>query len=271
MADQAPAKESASARLRRRHAARIASRTCTRCGKASPETGLKVCGSCGEKRRAADKARRGRARARGVPYAGRDPVKCRRANRAGDRRRQRARREAGLCTDCGRNPPEEGRSVCEPCRKAQRAAERARYAARRAAGVCVRCAEPAIGGTSRCARHAALEAERVSPERKSAIRKKRYARRRARRRCVDCGAFAGSAARCAPCAYRSNTRAPAWHAAQVGPPFYTVIELATGEDHGTYDTEAEAAACLAFLGLGIDQVEILSNRPLMAPSLTGVP
>ena len=177
----------------------------------------------------------------------------------------------GLCTDCGRNPPEEGRSVCEPCREAQRAAERARYAARRAAGACVRCAEPAIGGTSRCARHAALEAERVSPERRSAVRKKRYARRRARGVCVDCGVYAAGAARCAPCAYRSNTRAPAWHATQVGPPFYTVIEAESGIDHGTYDTEAEAAVCLAFLGLRFDQVEILSNRPLMAPSLTGVP
>ena len=54
-------------------------------------------------------------------------------------------------------------------------------------GVCVRCGEPAAGGLSRCARHAALEAERVSPERRSAASKKRYARRRARRRCVDCG------------------------------------------------------------------------------------
>ena len=62
-----------------------------------------------------------------------------------------------------------------------------------------------------------------------------------------------------------------WHAVAVGPPFYTVIELETGTDHGTYDTEAETAACLAFLGLRIDQVEILSNVPLLAPSLTGVP
>ena len=269
MAHQAPAKESANARLRLRHAARIASGICTRCAKAPPEPGLKLCGSCGEKRRAADKARR--ARARGKPYAGRDPVKCRRADRAGDRRRRRARREAGLCTDCGRNPPAENRSVCETCRLAMRARERARYAARKAAGVCVRCAEPAVGGSSRCARHAALDAERVSPERKSAANRKRYARRRARGVCVDCRVYAAGAARCPACAYRSNARAPAWHAAQVGPPFYTVIEVETGEDHGTYDTEAETAACLAFLGLRIDQVEILSNMPLMALSLTGVP
>ena len=123
----------------------------------------------------------------------------------------------------------------------------------------------------RCARHAVLEAERVSSECRSAAGKKRYARRRARGVCVDCGTFSAGAARCPACAYRSNTRAPAWPAAQVGPPFYTVIEIDTGADHGTYETEAETAACLAFLGLRIDEVEIISNVPLMALPLTGVP
>ena len=271
MPDQVPAKERASARLRRRHAERLASGLCTRCGRLPPEPSHKLCGRCAEKRRAADKTRRDRARARGASYAGRDPVKCRRAERAGDRRRRRARREAGLCTRCGLRPAADGRSVCELCREAMRASERARYVARKAAGVCVRCGEPAAGGLSRCARHAALEAERVSPERRSAAGKKRYARRRARRRCVDCGIGTAGSARCPACAYRSNTRARAWHAVQAGPPFYTVIELDNGADHGTYETEAETAACLVFLGLRIDQVQIVSNVPLMAPSLTGVP
>ena len=35
--------------------------------------------------------------------------------------------------------------------------------------------------------------------------------------------------------------------------------------------QATCPTCLAFLGLRIDQVEILSNVPLLAPSLTGVP
>ena len=266
-----PASERVNAGQRRRHAARLASGLCSRCGKLPPEDGLKVCGSCADKRRAADKARRARARQEGKLYGGRDPVKRRRSDRAGDRRRRQARREAGLCPNCGRNPPEDGRSICEPCREARRAMDRARYAARKAAGVCVRCGEPAIGGSSRCARHAVLEAERASPERRSAVWKKRYARRRARRQCVDCGIGTAGSARCPACAERSNIRAPAWHAVQPGPPFYTVIELETGIDHGTYDTEAETAACLAFLGLRIDQVEILSNVPLLAPSLTGVP
>ena len=271
MSDQAPAKELANARLRRRHAERIASETCTRCAKTPPSPGLKVCGSCRDKRRAADRDRRARARAEGKPYGGRDPDLCRRADRARDRRRRQAWRDAGLCTNCGRNPPEDGRSVCEPCREARRAVDRRRYAARRAAGACVRCSEPAADGSSRCARHAALEAERVSPERKRAVDRKRYARRRARGRCTDCGVHAARTARCPACARRSNTRAPAHHGAPAGPPFYTVIELDTREDHGTYESEAEVAACLAFAGLRPDQAEIRSNMPLLALTLTALP
>ena len=265
------AKKRASARLRRQHAARSASGLCTRCGKAPPQPGLKMCPDCGEKRRAADRARRAKARAEGKQYGGRDPDLCRRADRAGDRRRRRTRVEAGLCSNCGRNPPEDGRSVCEPCREARRAIDRRRYAARRAAGACVRCAEPAVGGSSRCARHAALEAERVSPERKRAVDRKRYARRRAQRRCTDCGVQVVGAARCPACARRSNARAPAYHGAPAGPPFYSVIELETREDHGTYETEAEVAACLAFAGLRPDQVEVISNVPLLAFTLTALP
>ena len=265
------ARKRASARLRRNHAARIASGLCTRCGKAPPETGLKMCSDCADKRRAADRARRAKARAEGKLYGGRDPDLCRRADRAGDRRRRRARRDEGLCSNCGRNPPEDGRTVCERCREARRAIDRRRYAARRAAGACVRCSEPAVGGSSRCARHAALEAERISPERKRALDRKRYARRRAQGRCTDCGVQVVGAARCPACARRSNTRAPAYHGAPAGPPFYSVIELETREDHGTYETEAEVAACLAFAGLRPDQVEIRSNVPLLALSLTALP
>ena len=148
---------------------------CTRCGRLPPEPGLKVCGDCAEKRRAADRARRAKARAEGKQYGGRDPERCRRADRAGDKRRRRARQEAGLCTSCGRRQPEANRSVCEPCRKARRALDRRRYAARKAAGRCVRCTQPTLGGLSRCGRCLALEKERISPERESAVSKRRYA------------------------------------------------------------------------------------------------
>ena len=249
---------------RQRHAERGAGGVCTRCGRLPPEPGLKMCATCGEKRRAAEKARRAKARQQGKPYGGRDPGQCRRADRAGDRRRRRARQVAGLCTSCGRRRPEGNRSVCDPCREARRALDRRRYAARRAAGRCVRCTQPTVGGLSRCGRCLALEKERVSPERESAVSKKRYAGRRARGECVDCRAHAGGAARCPRCAYRSNARAPERHLVTLWPPQITVIELQTSQELGTFETEAEAAACIAFAKLRPDQVEILSNVPLMA-------
>ena len=251
-------------RLRQRHAARAASGTCTRCGRLPPEPGLKVCGSCAEKRRVADCARRARARQQGMPYGGRDPEQCRRADRAGDRRRRRERQDAGLCTSCGLSRPEDNRSVCEPCREARRARDRRRYDARKAAGRCVRCRQPTVGDLSRCGRCLALEKERVCPEKKSAAGKRRYVARRAQGACVDCGVRTGGAARCERCAYRSNSRAPERHLAALWPPQITVIELQTSQELGTFETEAEAAACVVFAGLRPDQVEILSNVPLLA-------
>ena len=252
--------------LRQRHADRAAQGLCTRCGKAQPEPGLKMCRRCGEKRRAAEKARRAKARAQGRLYGGRDPDQCRRADRAGDRCRRRARQDAGLCTSCGRRRPEDNRTVCEPCREARRALDRRRYSARRAAGACVRCTQPTVGGLSRCGRCLALEKERVSPERESAVSKKRYAARRARGECVDCKAPVRGAARCPRCAYRSNSRAPERHLASMWPPQIAVIELETGDELGVFETESEAAACIAFARLRPDQVEILSNVPLLALS-----
>ena len=257
-------KQTRDLRNRQRHAQRIAQGTCTRCGKLPPDPGLKVCARCAEKSRAADKARRDKAKAHGMLYRGRDPERCRRADRAGDRRRRRARLDAGLCTSCGLRRPEDNRSVCEPCREARRALDRRRYAARRAAGRCVRCTQPAVGGLSRCGRCLALEKERVSPERESAVSKRRYARRRARGECVDCKAPTGGAARCPRCAYRSNARAPERHLVTLWPPQITVIERQTSQELGIFETEAEAAACIVFAKLRTDQVEILSNVPLMA-------
>ena len=249
---------------RRRHAERIAQGKCTRCGNSPPEPGLKLCRGCADKRRAAERARRARARQNGLPYAGRDPEQCRRADRAGDRRRRRERRDAGLCTSCGQREPADGRSLCEPCRNVRRTYDRRRYDARRAAGSCVRCARSTFEGQSRCGRCLALEKERVSPERESAVRKRRYSGRRARGECVDCTAPTGGAARCPRCAYRSNSRAPERHLVSMWPPQITVIELRTSQELGTFETEAEAAACIVFAKLRPDQVEIRANAPLMA-------
>ena len=50
----------------------------------------------------------------------------------------------------------------------------------------------------------------------------------------------------------------------VYPPRYTVVELATGEEHGPWDSWEEVAMCLAFEKLSRDQVEIVVDEPLMA-------
>ena len=45
------------------------------------------------------------------------------------------------------------------------------------------------------------------------------------------------------------TRAPPCDAMPLWPPLITVVDLETGEEFGTFETEAEAAACLVFAGL----------------------
>ena len=52
--------------------------------------------------------------------------------------------------------------------------------------------------------------------------------------------------------------------AEQQPAKFTVIELATGADLGTYENEAEVAACLSFSRLSADDVEIAADMPAMA-------
>ena len=49
----------------------------------------------------------------------------------------------------------------------------------------------------------------------------------------------------------------------VYPPRYTVIELATGEEHGPWDSWEEVAMCLAFAKLSRDDVEIITDASVM--------
>ena len=51
------------------------------------------------------------------------------------------------------------------------------------------------------------------------------------------------------------------------PPSFTVVELATGRDHGTYDCEADIALCLAFAKLSRDEVEIVTDESPLARSV----
>ena len=108
-----------------------------------------------------------------------------------------------------------------------------------------------------------LENSRRSPERKKAAARRLYARRRARRQCTDCGQHSQGAARCEPCARRSYERSTYFRGMPLYPPQYTVVELESGEDHGTWDSWAEVAMCLAFARLSLDQVEVLVDQSPM--------
>ena len=224
----------------------------------------RLCAECAERKRAAERARYAAAKAAGKLYGGRRVATRRRDSRVRGRERHRARRQAGLCTACGRLPPVEGAAVCEGCRTIHRARERERYARRKAAGRCVRCREPAPAGASRCQGCAAREAARPK-KRKNAADRKRYSRRRARKLCTKCGVNrAGPVSLCDPCSQRSRARAPDFRGITASQPLFTVVEIATGHELDTFDTHAEAVAALAFAGMGSEDVEIVTDASLMA-------
>ena len=229
-----PEKESACGRRRyeRITADRIARGLCPRCGKARPAPDRTLCRHCGEKRRKAERARCAKAKAVGILYGGRDAERCREFARDRSRRRDRARQDARTCTRCGTHPPVEGRTVCEPCHVARRDRERDQYATRRTAGLCGRCGTPAPSDAAYCDRCARSAAKRSRKKAKNARSRQRYARRRARRLCSDCGAPSQGASRCPPCARRSWARSGEHRGLPVLPPRVTVIEIATGVNHG---------------------------------------
>ncbi len=247
-------------RSRERTAERLARGLCRTCGREPSVPGRRECAPCAEVRRARQRERYREARAVGKRYGGRDPETCREVARRGRRKCS----EAGLCRACGASPPADGAILCEPCLTTRRAADRAAYAARRAAGICTGCGAEAADGAARCARCAARQAAGVSREKKNAAKRRRYTRRRIHGRCTDCGAPAPGASRCELCARRLRARSDAWRGLPAWPARFTVIEIATGEDHGTYDSEAEAVACLAFAKLSRDEVEIVSDASPMA-------
>ena len=256
-----PAKERACARRRyeRITAERTARGMCPRCGVAKPVPDRTLCRPCGEKRRKAERARHAKAKAAGILYGGRDAERCRRSARDRSKQRDRARRDAGLCTRCGTNLPLEGGTVCEPCRELKRESEREHYARRRAAGKCGKCGAPAPDGSARCECCARSAAKHSRKRAKNARSRQLYAQRRARRLCSDCGAPSQGAARCPPCARRSWARSGEYRGLPILPPQFTVIEIATGADHGTWENLAEVVACLAFARLSPVEVEILTD------------
>ena len=261
-------REKARAAERRRYRRQVTERSerglCIKCGAGPAEDSRRLCAECGEKRREAERRRYHEARSAGKLYGGKSVSGKRKTARIASQKRRRLRRESGLCRACGRRPPVEGGARCERCRKARRAAERAAYASRRSAGLCTRCGDPATDGAWQCIRCTALDIERGRPERRNAASRRRYWKRRAAGRCTDCNRPSHGASRCEPCAKRSFERSQFFRGIPVWDPGFTVIELATGESHGPFDSEAEAAASLSFSGLGFDEVVILNDAPVTA-------
>ena len=261
-----PEKERACGRRRyeRITADRITSGLCPKCGKARPAPDRTLCRHCGEKRRKAERARCAKAKSAGILYGGRDAERCRAFARDRGRRRDRARQDARRCTRCGTHPPVEGGTVCEPCHVARRDREREQYATRRAVGLCGRCGAPAPDGSARCERCAGRAAKPSRKKAKNARGRRRYVRRRVRGLCIDCAAPSQGAARCPECARRSYLRSDEHRGLPILPPRYTVIEIATGADHGTWDSIAEVAMCLAYARLSREDVEVISDISPMA-------
>lgn len=245
-------------RYRQQTAERYAKGLCPKCGKEELAPGRRLCDPCGAKRRKAERARYAAGKAAGNLYGGKDPNLCRRIARKKSKERFHTPRDAGLCTHCGHRPLVAGSTTCEPCGDVRRAADREQYAKRRADG---RCGEPTDGG-SRCAQCAMFEAGRH--EQKNAAGRKRYARRRAKRVCTDCAQPSQGASRCPACARRSYIRSGEHRGLPLFPAGYTVIEIATGQDHGTFESWADVAACLVFARLSHEEVEVLSDVPIMA-------
>ncbi len=262
---------------RRRTKARRAAGLCIRCGHAPPAEGRSMCEPCREDRRAAKKARHRQRREAGLCVKCATPApggkaycescaaernarrrRDKEAKRASDRQRYENRRALGACTRCGK--PANGAAECRSCRDAARA----RYHSRRAAGQCVACCAPTFDGAAMCAPCSVARAERRNREAEYAARRRRYADRRARHRCVDCSAPSAGAARCEACARKHAEGSGAYRGIPVWDPTWTVVELATGREHGPFDSEADVALCLAFERLSRDEVEILSDVSPMA-------
>ena len=71
-------------------------------------------------------------------------------------------------------------------------------------------------------------------------------------------------ARCGPCSRKRRENSGAFRGIPLWDPSWTVIEIATGREHGPYDSEADVALCLAFAKLTRDDVEVIADVSPMA-------
>ncbi len=262
--DPVKAREAGRRHYRKKVEARNARNLCPRCGKAQPAPGRRLCDGCNEQTRELSRARYARGKALGKPYGGRPAESRRRSARIRSERKRLAWLEAGMCSRCGKHRPAEGGSTCTPCRTRRQERERAKYAERRASGSCGRCGSAStFDGAALCFTCAAVESDSGRQERKNAASRLRYMERRREGRCTDCNQPSQGASRCPACAERSYTRSSHFRGMPVWEPAYTVVDLDTGEEHGPFDSRADADAGAAFLKLPPGRFEVVAeNHPL---------
>ncbi len=233
--------------------------TCLRCGSQPPVPGRTTCVECAEKLRKYERDRYAAGKAEGLPYGGSDPETKRRLGRVRSARRREAWLDADLCTRCGRNPPAEGGTTCTACRQKRQHRDRRKYAERRAAGSCVICGVRTFEGAAYCAPCIAKDYDSGRTERKNAASRERYRKRRQAGRCVECNRPSQGACRCPECARRSYESSSHFRGIPFWEPEFTVVDLLTGEEHGPMESEAEAAAYIAFLRLPSERFEIITD------------
>ncbi len=262
--DPVKAREAGRRHYRKKTADRIARNCCPRCGKQPPAPDRRLCDSCNEQIRERSRVRYHEGKRAGLKYGGRPAESRRRSARIRSERKRLAWVEAGMCSRCGKSEPVEGGSTCAPCRTRRQASEQKRYHGRRAAGLCVRCGSTStFAGAALCFTCAAVEADLGRQERKNAASRRRYEQRRREGRCTDCNKPSQGASRCPACAERSYTRSTHFRGMPAWDPEFTVVNLDTGEEHGPFDSRADADAGAAFLKLPQGRFEIVAeNHPL---------
>ncbi len=280
---------------RRRRDERREAGLCVRCAENAPAEGNASCDDCLARRRRAYRARIDRRRRR-CPNC--QPLTARRDRDAAKRRRE-ARRAVGLCTVCGQHSAVRGRTACEACLADWLAQYNRKTLARVAQGLCIRCGKetPEAGFTAcepcwnahrasnlaswrrRAGERRAMQlcircGEDLADGQQEVCEACRETRRRSARRradrlkalgvCVRCGRRPAERGTrdCGPC--RDRQRAYDYRGMPDLRPRYTVIEIATGIDHGSWETVQEVAGALACAKLTLDDVEIITDAAPMA-------